>query len=274
MDDGFDGRVALITGGGGGLGRALALALAGRGAAVAVCGRRPEPLEETVEACRAAGPARSRSLPTCATPTPWTASWPRAADELGTPDMLVNNAAGNFICPAIELSPNGWRAVIDIVLNGTFLCSRAVARRMRDAGRGGAMLNVVATYAWTGNPGTAHSAAAKAGVRNLTKTLGVEWAPLGIRVNAIAPGPVETPGATANLFPTEELRGPDHGRHPGAAASPPRTTSSRRALYLLSDRAAFVTGTCLTLDGGLRSSRACSVWRRIRLRPECRSSTG
>ena len=249
MDDGFDGRVALITGGGGGLGRALALALAGRGAAVAVCGRRAEPLEETAEACRARG-ARAVALPADVRDADAVERFvATAADELGPPDILVNNAAGNFICPAIELSPNGWRAVVDIVLNGTFLCSRAVARRMRDAGRGGAMLNVVATYAWTGHPGTAHSAAAKAGVWNLTKTLGVEWAPLGIRVNAIAPGPVETPGATANLFPTEELRARITAAIPAGRFATEEDVVEG-ALYLLSDRAAFVTGTCLTVDGG------------------------
>jgi len=249
VDDGFDGRVALITGGGGGLGRALALGLAGRGAAIAVCGRRPEPLEETAEACRARG-ARAVAVPADVRDADAVDRFvATTADELGPPDILVNNAAGNFICPAIELSPNGWRAVVDIVLNGTFLCSRAVARRMRDAGRGGAMLNVVATYAWTGHPGTAHSAAAKAGVWNLTKTLAVEWAPFGIRVNAIAPGPIETPGATAHLFPTEEIRQQMVEQIP-AGRFGTLDDVVKAALYLLGDDASYVTGECLTIDGG------------------------
>ena len=120
--------------------------------------------------------------------------------------MLINNAAGNFLAHAIDLSPNGWRAVIDIVLNGTFYCSTAVARSMREAGVGGSMLNVIASYAWTGNPMTAHSAAAKAGVWNLARSLAVEWAPLGIRVNCIAPGPLDSEGAAERLFPTPEIR--------------------------------------------------------------------
>ena len=109
-------------------------------------------------------------------------------DSFGPADSLVNNAAGNFVCDALEISPNGWRAVIDIVLNGSFLCSRAFARRFPEAAREtGSILAVIATYAWTGNPGTAHSAAAKAGVWNLRKTLAVELAPLGIRANRLAP---------------------------------------------------------------------------------------
>jgi NAD(P)-dependent dehydrogenase (short-subunit alcohol dehydrogenase family) len=249
VDDGFEGRAALVTGGGTGMGRAFAVALAAAGARVAVCGRRPEPLEETVALCAEAG-GEAVATPLDVRDADGVEAWVADCDErLGPPRILVNNAAGNFICPAMELSPNGWRAVVDIVLNGTFLCSRAVGRRMRDSGRGGAILNVVATYAWTGHPGTAHSAAAKAGVWNLTKTLGVEWAPFGIRVNAIAPGPIETPGATANLFPTEEIR-----------ASMIEGIPARRfgelddvvaaAMYLLSDRASYVTGECLTVDGG------------------------
>jgi NAD(P)-dependent dehydrogenase (short-subunit alcohol dehydrogenase family) len=204
--DGFAGKLALVTGAGSGMGKAFALALAGAGARVAVCGRRPDPLAETVAEVEAAGGeafATSLDVRDADGVEAWVEA---AAQRYGPPEVLVNNAAGNFICPAIELTPNGWRAVVDIVLNGTFFCSTAVARRMRDSGRGGTMLNVVASYATTGHPGTAHSAAAKAGVWNLTKTLAVEWAPLGIRVNAIAPGPIETPGATAHLFPTEEIR--------------------------------------------------------------------
>jgi len=173
----FDGRPVLITGGGTGMGRAFALALAQRGAPVAVCGRRAEPIEETAELCRALGVAALASQVDVRDPERVAAWVDEAAGALGTPRMLINNAAGNFLAHAIDLSPNGWRAVIDIVLNGTFYCSAAVARKMREAGTGGAILNVIATYAWTGNPMTAHSAAAKAGVWNLARSLAVEWAP-------------------------------------------------------------------------------------------------
>jgi NAD(P)-dependent dehydrogenase (short-subunit alcohol dehydrogenase family) len=245
----FEGKHALITGGGTGMGKALAHALVQDGARVAICGRRPGPLAETVAECEALGGEALAVPADVRDPAAVDSFVDAACERFGAPDLLVNNAAGNFICPAIELSPNGWRAVVDIVLNGTFYCSRAVARRMREAGRGGALLSVVATYAWTGNPGTAHSAAAKAGVWNLTKTLAVEWAPLGIRVNAIAPGPVETPGASAHLFPTEEIR------TRMIEAIPARRFGTlddvvAAALFLLSDDAGYVTGETLTLDGG------------------------
>ena len=246
---GFEGRPVLITGGGTGMGRAFALALAERGAPVAVCGRRAEPIEETAELCRAHGAARSPRRSTCATPSASEAWVGEAAAALGPPRMLINNAAGNFLAHAIDLSPNGWRAVIDIVLNGTFYCSTAVARSMREAGVGGSILNVIASYAWTGNPMTAHSAAAKAGVWNLARSLAVEWAPLGIRVNCIAPGPLDSEGAAERLFPTDEIR------ERMLADIPDRRFTTLEdvvasALFLLSDDAGHITGETLTVDGG------------------------
>jgi NAD(P)-dependent dehydrogenase (short-subunit alcohol dehydrogenase family) len=246
----FDGRVAAITGGGGGMGRAFALDLASRGARVAVCGRRPEPLAETVALIEAAG-GEALAVPCdVRDPAHVDAFFDACTARFGAPDLLVNNAAGNFICPAIDLTPNGWNAVISIVLNGSFLCSRAFATRYRDAGHErGAVVSVIATYAWTGNAGTAHSAAAKAGVQNLMMTLAVEWAPLGIRCNSIAPGPILTPGATENLFPTEEIQAAMSARIPaGRLGTLDDVVAATR--YLLSDDASYVTGSTLTIDGG------------------------
>jgi NAD(P)-dependent dehydrogenase (short-subunit alcohol dehydrogenase family) len=246
----FDGRVAAITGGGGGMGRAFALDLAARGARVAVCGRRPEPIAETVTLIEAAGGEALAVSCDVRDPAQVDVFFDAIVARFGAPDLLVCNAAGNFICPAIDLSPNGWNAVINIVLNGTFLCSRAFALRYREAGHArGAILSVIATYARTGNAGTAHSAAGKAGVQNLMMTLAVEWAPLGIRCNSIAPGPIETPGATAHLFPTEEIRDRI------AAEIPARRFGTlddvvHGARFLLSDQADYITGATLTLDGG------------------------
>ena len=169
--------------------------------------------------------------------------------QLGPPRLLINNAAGNFLAHAIDLSPNGWRAVIDIVLNGTFYCSTAVARSMREAGVGGSILNVIATYAWTGNPMTAHSAAAKAGVWNLARSLAVEWAPLGIRVNCIAPGPLDSEGAAERLFPTPEIREKMLDDIPAHRFTTLEDVVAS-ALFLLSDDAGHITGETLTVDGG------------------------
>jgi NAD(P)-dependent dehydrogenase (short-subunit alcohol dehydrogenase family) len=169
--------------------------------------------------------------------------------------VLINNAAGNFPVPAEDLSPNGWRAVVDIVLNGTFFCSREFARRHIAAESPGSIVNVGASYAWTGGPGFAHSAAAKAGVKNLTETLAVEWAPYGIRVNGLVPG----------LFPHEDeaeaIRGVPERGHDEDARSPAGRVGQPRELgwaatYLASPYAAYVSGCSLVVDGASWQRRA------------------
>jgi NAD(P)-dependent dehydrogenase (short-subunit alcohol dehydrogenase family) len=241
------GRVALVTGGGSGLGRAMALELGRLGAKVAVLGRRRHALEETVAQLASEGvavPADVRE------PNAIAAAFDVAEAELGPLTTLVNNAAGNFHVQAEELSPNGWRAVVGIVLDGTFFCSREFAQRViaRD-GDNAQIVNIVATYAWTGGPGTVHSAAAKAGVVNLTRTLAVEWAQHGIRVNAISPGPVDTEETRERLWPTEEIRERLLRRIPLGRFGTPDEIADACA-YLVSDYAAYVTGDVLTIDGG------------------------
>jgi NAD(P)-dependent dehydrogenase (short-subunit alcohol dehydrogenase family) len=239
-------RVVLVTGGGSGLGRAMALELGRLGAKVAVLGRRREPLEETVKLLGGgcAVPADVREPEAVAT------AFDAAEAELGPITTLVNNAAGNFHVQAEDLSPNGWRAVVGIVLDGTFHCSRELAQRVIARGGDNAQIvNIVASYAWTGGPGTVHSAAAKAGVVNLTRTLAVEWAPHGIRVNAISPGPVDTAETRERLWPTEEIREHLLRRVPlGRFGSPEEIAHA--CAYLVSDYAGYVTGDVLTVDGG------------------------
>jgi NAD(P)-dependent dehydrogenase (short-subunit alcohol dehydrogenase family) len=171
-----------------------------------------------------------------------------AADWDGL-DLLVNNAAGNFVRPALRLPPRAWQSVIDIALSGVFYCAQAAARVMGESGRGGAIANVVAPYAWSGCPGVVHSAAAKAGVLALTYTLAVEWAPLSIRVNAVAPGPFASEGADARLWPSAEMENRVREQIPAGRFGRAREVADA-VLYLLSPAAVYVTGACLTIDGG------------------------
>jgi NAD(P)-dependent dehydrogenase (short-subunit alcohol dehydrogenase family) len=248
-DGAFDGRVALVTGGGSGMGRAMAVEFARLGAAVAVAGRRPEPLAETVALIENAG-GRAVAVPTdVRDPDQVEAMVASTVGAHGRLDVLVNDAAGNFVVRAEDLSPNGWRAVVSIVLDGGWLCTRAAGRQMIDQGDGGAILSVIASYAWTGGPGTVHSAAAKAGLVAMTRTLAVEWAEYGIRINTICPGPTDTEGAGGALWPSDDDR-----RRVEASVPAGRLATVEEiawwAAALCSPYAGYITGADLTIDGG------------------------
>ena len=245
--DEFAGRVAVVTGGGSGIGRAVALRYGAAGGHVVVIGRREEPLAETVRLIGEVGGSASASSCDVRDSAQMASTIDEVVAHHGRIDALVNNAAGNFITPSENLSPNGWRAVIDIVLNGTFYATHAAAQHMLAAGSG-SILNVIATYAWHGHPGTVHSAAAKGGIVAMTRTLAVEWAARGVRVNCIAPGPTETEGAGKALWGTESARARVQQSVPAARfASPEEIAES--AAFLMSDRANFVTGDVLVVDG-------------------------
>src|SRR3954469_6548477 len=197
-------QVAVITGGGTGLGLAIAKRLGSLGARIAIGSRNAQHLEQGCATLREHGIDALAVQVDVRVPEQVDEMVERTVKHFGGLDILVNNAAGNFICRAEDLSPNGWNAVIGIVLNGSFYCSRAAGQYMIGSRRGGSIVSILANYVWTGSPGTIHSAAAKAGVMSMTQTLAVEWASHGIRVNAVAPGPVESPGAARQLWSTPE----------------------------------------------------------------------
>ena len=244
----FADQTAVITGGGTGLGKAIALELARHGAHIAICSRRQDHLESGRSELEAAGAQVMTYQLDVRKPQEIKAFRGALLERFGRVDILVNNAAGNFIYPAAKLPLRGWKSVIDIVLNGSFYCSQILGETMISQ-HSGQILNILATYAWTGGPGTIHSASAKAGVLAMTRTLAVEWAPHQIRVNAIAPGPFDTEGAKTRLWPTPEIA------QQITADIPLRRFAkieevAHAALYLLSPYAAYITGECLTIDGG------------------------
>jgi 2,4-dienoyl-CoA reductase [(3E)-enoyl-CoA-producing], peroxisomal len=243
------GKVALVTGGGTGIGRGIAEALARHGADVAIVSRKQENVTAAAEQVAAA--TGRRCLPLVADvrqPEAVEAAVTRAVTELGGLDIVVNNAAGNFFCASADLSPNGFGTVIDIDAKGTWNVSRA-AYQARLKEHGGQILNISATLHYGGTPGQLHVAAAKAAVDALTRTLAVEWGPQGIRVNAIAPGPIGDTEGARRLFPGKV------GDMIKAATPTGRIGTIddivNLALFILSEAGRNLNGAIVVSDGGL-----------------------
>ena len=245
----LEGQVAVITGGGTGIGLAIAKRLGELGARVAIGSRNSEHLEKGTADLRHAGLDPLAVQIDVRNTEQVDEMVTRVTRHFGRIDILINNAAGNFICRAEDLSPNGWNAVIGIVLNGSFYCSRAVGRHMIQRGGGGSIVSILANYVWTGSPGTIHSAAAKAGVMSMTQTLAAEWAAHRIRVNAVAPGPIESPGAAKQLWDTPEAVQRITDRVPLKRWGRP-TEIADAVVFLVSPNSSYITGEILTVDGG------------------------
>jgi NAD(P)-dependent dehydrogenase (short-subunit alcohol dehydrogenase family) len=241
-EDALEGRRALVTGGGTGLGRAMTEAFLEHGADVAIASR--SKYEKAAEELSIPGfELDVRDPETCEQVAD------AAADELGGLDLVVNNAAGNFLSPATNLSEGGWDAVTGIVLDGTFNVSKAASEHLFEA-EDGRVINIVATYAWTAAPFVSHSGAAKAGVLNLTRSLALEWGDEDVRVNAIAPGPVATEKASEHLgYADPEVQQRMSERIPLGRLGEPEDVGEA-AVFLASPAARWVSGECLVVDGG------------------------
>ena len=243
------GKTIIVTGGGTGLGKSMATRFAELGANLVITSRRQNVIDETAKILREHG-GKVLAISCDVREADQVESMvEKTVEEFGGIDILLNNAAGNFISPTENLSSNAFKTIVDIVLNGTFHCTQAVGKVMRE-NKSGVILNIVTTYAWTGSGYVVPSACAKAGVLALTRSLAVEWAKYGIRTVAIAPGPFPTKGAWSRLAPpglgiqkkmTNRIPLKRVGEHIELA---------NLATYLISDQAAYINGEVVTIDGG------------------------
>jgi NAD(P)-dependent dehydrogenase (short-subunit alcohol dehydrogenase family) len=242
------GKTTLITGGGTGLGRSMALRLAGLGAGVAVVGRRPDPLQEVVDKIRSAGGRAAAAPCDVRDAAAVEGAFARVEEELGPVNQVINNAAGNFLCASEDLSPNAFDSVVRIVLYGSVHCTLALGRRLIQRKQKGEVLSISTTYAETGSAFVLPSAVAKAGVLAMTRSLAVEWAVYGIRLNAVAPGPFPTEGAFSRLM-TGELEKEALRRVPSHRFGEHEELTNLVA-FLMSDASPYLTGDLVTIDGG------------------------
>jgi NAD(P)-dependent dehydrogenase (short-subunit alcohol dehydrogenase family) len=237
----------LITGGGTGLGKGMAARFLELGATVYICGRRDEVLQVTVAELSSKGSIRGlacdvRNLEAVE----------QMIDSIWTEaplDVLVNNAAGNFISRTEDLSPNAWQSVINIVLIGTLNCTMACGRRWLAGKRPGTVLSISATYAPVGSAYVVPSSVSKAGVEALTRSLAVEWGNRGIRMNAIAPGPIPTQGAFSRVLPRPELEAVALDRNPLRRFGTVEELANLAA-FLVSDGSGYINGEVIRMDGG------------------------
>lgn len=247
--DTLKGRTALITGGGTGIGLEIATQYARLGASVMLAGRNEERLMAAAATITEAGGQAA----TCKTDVRNFDEVKHAVestvDRFGSLDILINNAAGNFVCPTAGLTPNGWRTVIDIDLNGTFYGCLAAYPHLKASAHGGSIISIITMLGVSGWPQAAHAAAAKGGILSLSRTLAVEWGGDNIRVNTISPGPIGDTEGVKRMY-LETGRGDLEAKKTALGRFGAKADIGNAAVYLASDLASYVTGENLIVDGG------------------------
>lgn len=246
----FIDKAVIVTGAKGGIGKVIALAFARAGADVAVCDRIVDDgmLQGVAAEIESLGRRSLAVEVDVRLPEQVNNLVGQTVDRFGRVDTLINNAGASFVCPAEELTPNGWATIVDINLKGTFLCSQAAGKVMIQQ-NGGNIISVASIDGIRGSPLTAHYGASKAGIINLTKSLAVEWAKYNIRVNAIAPGPIETEGAAALRRLTAEERQAQAATIPLGRRGQPQDVADV-ALFLASEASSYITGETIVVQGG------------------------
>lgn len=249
QNDLLKGKNILITGGATGIGFAIADAASRLGANVFLMSRNEANLQKAVQSLRGNGVQAGYRVANIRDSIQVKQAIDSLYTEFGHLDVLINNAAGNFLNRTENISENGFRTIIETVLNGTLNCTTHLGKKWISEGKSGTVLSIVATYAWTGSAFVVPSAVAKAGVLAMTRSLAVEWGPKGVRMNAIAPGPFLTEGMASRLMPTEEMVEAVRNKNPLKRLGQ-LDEIANLAVFLISDGSGFINGEVVTIDGG------------------------